>query len=107
MAAQDRALRAHGLLGRHPFLDGRVLDAVAAVEQVGISGRAHQKQVLRSFVGEVLDPDLSRSAGHGFAFPADDLYRGPLRPLAQDALLGKRSRERGLRLARRRTPPAA
>jgi asparagine synthase (glutamine-hydrolysing) len=95
MAAQDRALRAHGLLGRHPFLDGRVLDAVTAVEQVGITGRAHQKQVLRSFVAEVLDPDLSRSAGHGFAFPADDLYRGPLRPLAQDALLGKRTRERG------------
>jgi asparagine synthase (glutamine-hydrolysing) len=43
----------------------------------------------------MVDPDLARGAKHGFAFPVDDLYRGPLRPLAEDLLRGARSRQRG------------
>lgn len=95
LVKEDRALMAHGVEGRHPFLDHRVRRAAARVEVTGQPGRAQQKRILRAYVQESVDPDLARVAKHGFAFPVDTLYRGPLRPLAQDALLGKAARERG------------
>jgi hypothetical protein len=42
-----------------------------------------------------VDPDLARVAKRGFAFPVDALYRGPLRPLAEDTLGSRRTLERG------------
>ena len=75
---------AHGVEGRHPFLDRRVRRAARALELAGGIGRGRQKRVLRAFVQEVVDPDLARVPKRGFAFPVDELYRGPLRPLAED-----------------------
>ncbi len=95
LVKEDRALMSHGIEGRHPFLDARVRAAASSLELRGRPGRGKQKKVLRAYVQEVIDPDLARVAKHGFAFPVDDLYRGPLQSLARDALLGKSARERG------------
>ena len=95
LVKEDRALMAHGVEGRHPFLDGRVRRAASRIEHRGSPGRGRQKQVLRAYVQEFVDPDLARTPKHGFAFPVDDFYRGPLRDLAEDALLGRTARERG------------
>jgi asparagine synthase (glutamine-hydrolysing) len=95
LVKEDRALLAHGVEGRHPFLDSRVMAAADRLELAGSPGRGRQKQVLRAFVREVVDPDLARSAKRGFAFPVDTLYRGPLRPLAEEMLCSPRSRARG------------
>ncbi len=96
LVKEDRALLAHGVEGRHPFLDARVLRAADRVEHAGGVGRGRQKQVLRAYVREVVDPDLARAGKRGFAFPVDALYRGPLRPLAEEMLCGPRARARGL-----------
>jgi asparagine synthase (glutamine-hydrolysing) len=96
LVKEDRALMAHGIEGRHPFLDRRVVAAASRIELSGGAGRGRQKQVLRAFVREVLDPDLSRAPKHGFSFPVDALYAGPLCPLAEEVLTSKRCRERGL-----------
>jgi asparagine synthase (glutamine-hydrolysing) len=96
LVKEDRALMAHGIEGRHPFLDRRVLAAAARIEHSGGVGRGRQKQVLRAYVREVIDPDLSRGPKHGFSFPVDALYAGALCPLAEEVLTSRRSRERGL-----------
>lgn len=95
LVKEDRALMAHGIEGRHPFLDARVLAAADRVELAGGLGRGRQKQVLRAYVREVVDPDLARGTKRGFAFPVNTLYRGPLRPLAEELLCGPRTRARG------------
>jgi asparagine synthase (glutamine-hydrolysing) len=95
LVKEDRALLAHGVEGRHPFLDARVLAAADRLELTGSPGRGRQKQVLRAYVREVVDPDLARSAKRGFAFPVDALYRGPLRGLAEEMLCSPRARARG------------
>jgi asparagine synthase (glutamine-hydrolysing) len=96
LVKEDRALMAFGVEGRHPFLDGRVLAAAEHLAHRGSPRRGRQKQLLRAYVREVLDPDLAESAKRGFAFPVDALYRGPLRPLAEEMLCSPRTRERGL-----------
>jgi asparagine synthase (glutamine-hydrolysing) len=95
LVKEDRALMAHGIEGRHPFLDRRVMRAAKSVEIRGGVRRGHQKQVLRAFVKEVIDPDLARVPKRGFAFPVDGLYRGPLRELAEDVFGSRSMRERG------------
>lgn len=95
LVKEDRAFMAHAVEGRYPFLDGRVRRAARDLELKGGAGRARQKQVLRAYVRDAIDADLARTPKHGFAFPVDVLYRGPLRALAEDALLGTKARDRG------------
>jgi asparagine synthase (glutamine-hydrolysing) len=95
LVKEDRAFMAHSVEGRYPYLDGRVMRAARDLEIKGGPGRGRQKEVLRAYVRDVVDPDLSRVAKHGFAFPVDEMYRGPLRPLAEECLLSRRPRERG------------
>jgi len=95
LVKEDRALMSQGIEGRHPFLDRRVAAAAARLEVGGGLGRGKQKQVLRAYVREVIDPDLAQAGKHGFAFPVDALYAGPLCPLAEDLLTSRRARERG------------
>lgn len=101
LVKEDRALMAHGVEGRHPFLDRRVAAAAERLELRGGTGRGKQKQVLRAYVREIVDPDLAAGGKRGFAFPCDALYGGPLLHLAQDVLFARRARERGF------TVPAA
>ena len=95
LVKEDRALMAHGVEGRHPFLDARVAAAASRVEIRGGPGRGRQKQVLRAFVREVVDPDLARVAKRGFAFPVDALYAGALANFAEDVLGSRSARDRG------------
>jgi len=95
LVKEDRALMAHGVEGRHPFLDRRVRRAAQALEVRGGVGRGHQKRILRAFVQEVIDPDLARVPKRGFAFPVDVLYRSSLRGLAEDTFASRSMRDRG------------
>ncbi len=95
LVKEDRAFMAHAVEGRYPYLDARVRRAARDLELRGGPGRARQKQVLRAYVRDAVDTDLARSPKHGFSFPVDVLYRGPLRALAEDALLSQKARERG------------
>ncbi len=95
LVKEDRALMAHGVEGRHPFLDRRVGAAASRLEIRGGTGRGKQKQVLRAYVRQIVDPDLAAGGKMGFAFPSDALYGGPLLHLTQDVLFSRRARERG------------
>jgi asparagine synthase (glutamine-hydrolysing) len=95
LVKEDRAFMAHSVEGRFPYLDDRVMRAARDLELKGGPGRARQKQVLRAYVRNAVDAELSRVPKHGFAFPVDALYRGALRGLAEDTLLGQKARERG------------
>lgn len=95
LVKEDRAFMAHSVEGRFPYLDDRVMRAARDLELKGGPGRARQKQVLRAYVRNAVDADLARVPKHGFAFPVDALYRGALRDLADDTLLGQKARERG------------
>ncbi|MDJ0521534.1 MAG: asparagine synthase-related protein [Planctomycetota bacterium] len=95
LVKEDRAFMAHAVEGRYPYLDHRVMRAARDLELKGGPGRARQKQVLRAYVRTAVDAELARVAKHGFAFPVDALYRGALRDLAEDTLLGTKARERG------------
>ncbi len=95
LVKEDRAFMAHAVEGRYPYLDHRVRRAARDLELQGGPGRARQKQVLRAYVRDAVDEELARTPKHGFAFPVDALYRGRLRDLAEDALLGQKARERG------------
>lgn len=95
LVKEDRAFMAHSVEGRYPYLDGRVRRAARDLELRGGLGRGRQKEVLRAYVRDVVDPDLASVAKHGFAFPVDAMYRGPLRGVAEECLLSKRPRERG------------
>ncbi len=95
LVKEDRALMAHGIEGRHPFLDGRVRRAASRLEIQGSPLRGRQKAILRAYVREHVDPDLARAPKRGFAFPVDDFYRGPLRDLAEDCLLSGAAADRG------------
>jgi len=95
LVKEDRAFMAHAVEGRYPYLDARVRRAARDLEVKGGAGRGRQKQVLRAYVRDAVDADLARVAKHGLAFPVDALYRGALRHLAEDALLGREARERG------------
>jgi len=95
LVKEDRAFMAHAVEGRYPFLDHRVRRAARDLELKGGAGRARQKHVLRAYVRDAVDADLARAPKHGFAFPVNALYRGPLRAIAEDTLLGQRARERG------------
>jgi asparagine synthase (glutamine-hydrolysing) len=65
LVKEDRALMAHGVEGRHPFLDHRVAAAARRLETVGGAGRGRQKAVLRAYVREVVDPTSPASANTG------------------------------------------
>ena len=95
LVKEDRALMAHAVEGRHPFLDARVRRAAAALALHGSPRRGKQKLVLRAYVREHIDPDLARAPKHGFAFPVNELYRGSLRDLAEDCLLSGPGLTRG------------
>ena len=81
--------------GPQVFLDGRVRRAAGRLELSGSPRRGKQKALLRAYVREHVDPDLARAPKRGFAFPVDDLYRGPLRELAEGCLLSGPGLERG------------
>jgi asparagine synthase (glutamine-hydrolysing) len=95
LVKEDRALMAHGVEGRHPFLDSRVRHAAQRIEIHGSPFRGRQKALLRAYVREHVDADLARAPKRGFAFPVDELYRGPLRDLAESCLLDGPGLERG------------
>lgn len=91
----ERLFTAHRLEGRAPLLDQRVMEFAA---KLPADIRFHggklkyllKKLARRFFSGEFLDRPKT-----GFGVPVGDWVRGPLRPLAEELLLGQAARARG------------
>nr|MBA3382836.1 asparagine synthetase B [Actinomycetota bacterium] len=91
----DRASMANSLELRSPLLDHEVLTlGISLPDSLRLEGRRGKAALRRAFA-HLLPPELAERAKTGFGIPLGDWFRGPLRELAGDTLLGARTRARG------------
>jgi asparagine synthase (glutamine-hydrolysing) len=91
----DIATMAYGLEARSPLLDHVVMEHAAKLP-VDLKLRGSEKKYLLKRVARGLLPDaVIDRPKMGFGVPLDRWFRGPLRDLAHDVLLGSRLRSRG------------
>ena len=91
----DRASMATSLELRSPLLDHRVLElGVSLPDSLRWSGRRGKVALRRAFA-HLVPEELAARGKTGFGVPLGAWFRGPLRELAGDVLLGPRARMRG------------
>lgn len=91
----DIASMAHSLEVRQPFLDYRLVELAS-----GLPGRWKRrwgkgKWILKQAFPSELPAEIWARRKQGFGVPLDHWFRGPLRPLAEEKLLGSAA-QRGL-----------
>ena len=97
----DIASMAHSLELRSPLLDWEVLElGVSLPDSLKIKGRSGKLALRRAFADE-LPAEVAARGKTGFGTPVRDWFRGPLRTIAEDVLLGERTRQRGQLRVRR------
>jgi asparagine synthase (glutamine-hydrolysing) len=90
----DRASMATSLELRSPLLDHRVLElGVSLPDGLRLDGRRGKAALRRAFA-HLIPRELAERGKTGFGIPLGDWFRGPLRDLAGDVLLGPRARAR-------------
>jgi asparagine synthase (glutamine-hydrolysing) len=91
----DLATMAHGLECRQPMLDHRVVEmAIAMPLRWKLRGR-RGKWILERAFGDLLPAEVFRRRKMGFGVPLDHWFRGELKALAHDTLLGAPALSRG------------
>ena len=91
----DIASMAHSLELRSPLLDHAVLElGVSLPPQLKVDGR-RGKVALRKAYGDALPAEVADRGKTGFGVPIARWFRGELRPLALEILLGETARARG------------
>jgi len=91
----DRASMATSLELRSPLLDHRVLElGISIPDSLRLEGRRGKVALRRAF-GDLIPAELASRRKTGFGIPLGNWFRGPLRELAGDTLLGGRTRARG------------
>jgi asparagine synthase (glutamine-hydrolysing) len=83
----DLATMAHGLEGRCPFLDHRLIELAARYDAATLLAGNRTKAPLRRLAEDLLPPGISTAAKRGFELPLVQWLRGPLRDLARDLCL--------------------
>ena len=84
----DRISMAHSIEVRPPFLDHRIVEFAASLApDLKIQG-SRQKAVLKNLMRGKLPPSVLSRRKVGFDIPAHEWFRGPLRPLLDDAIAG-------------------
>lgn len=91
----DIASGAHGLEVRVPFLDHRLVEAVAAMPVRAKLSPTETKVVLRRALADVLPPGALKKKKQGFHLPVADWLRGRGRAVIEDVLLSPRAHQRG------------
>jgi asparagine synthase (glutamine-hydrolysing) len=95
LVKSDRASMATSLELRSPLLDHRVLEVgLSLPDSLRFSGRRGKVALRRAFA-HLVPPELASRGKTGFGIPLGAWFRGPLRELASDVLLGQRARMRG------------
>lgn len=91
----DIATMAHGLEGRSPLLDHKVMEHAATLPtSLKLRGR-DKKYLLKRIARRYLPADVIDRPKMGFGVPLDHWFRGELNGLAHDVLLGTQARQRG------------
>ncbi|MGW4236986.1 asparagine synthetase B family protein [Streptomyces sp. NPDC004749] len=92
----ERLTASQGIEGRAPLFDRRVVDhAFATPPRWKLSGTV-EKWVLKEAVRDLLPGTVVDRPKSGMRVPVQQWLGGPLRELAEDLLLGRAARERGL-----------
>jgi len=82
----DHTSMAHAIEVRPPFLDHRIVEFASSLPAgLKIQG-SRQKVVLRNLMQGKLAPEILNRKKIGFDIPTHDWFRGPLRPLLEEAL---------------------
>lgn len=92
----DRATMAVSLEGRVPFLDHRLVEAVASLPTGHKLRGLDAKRVLKLVEGKRLPAKIIGRRKKGFGVPLSDWLRGPLRPLLETYLAGPYLQQQGL-----------
>ncbi len=91
----DITSMANSLEMRSPLLDHELLEFAARLPpDLKLRGRA-SKVALKEAFRPLLPPEILARPKMGFGVPLDRWFRGPLRELVHDTLLGPRARARG------------
>jgi asparagine synthase (glutamine-hydrolysing) len=91
----DIASMAHSLELRSPLLDHRVVElGLALPDHLKRRGREGKIALRRAFADD-LPPSVSQRGKSGFGVPLAAWFRGELRPLARELLLGEPASSRG------------
>jgi asparagine synthase (glutamine-hydrolysing) len=97
LQVEDRVSMSVSLESRVPLLDDRVVDLVtrapAGIRFSGLGTKRLLREAVRPLLPRVV---LRRRDKMGFPVPLVEWFRGPLRDLVGDVLLGERARQRGL-----------
>jgi asparagine synthase (glutamine-hydrolysing) len=91
----DIASMAHSLELRSPLLDQEVLELGVSLPDSLKAQGMRGKVALRRAFADALPPQVARRGKAGFGVPISRWFRGELRELASDTLLGERARARG------------
>ena len=82
----DRTSMAHSIEVRPPFLDHRIVEfANSLPANLKIQGK-RQKVILRNLMRGKLGSEILQRKKTGFDIPTHDWFRGPLRPVLEEAL---------------------
>jgi len=86
----DRMTMAHGLEGRSPLLDHRLVEYAARLPaKYKVHGRT-LKYLLKSIARDFVPPELIDRPKQGFAVPVGEWFRGELKPLVSRLLASSR-----------------
>src|SRR5271165_2682111 len=92
----DRASMAASLEVRCPFLDHRLAEFATRIPVSWKWQSGKGKRILLKALGDRLPRQLLTRGKMGFGVPLDQWFRGPLRELVHDSLLGKTFLDRGI-----------
>jgi len=86
LAKVDHTSMAHAIEVRPPFLDHRIVEFASSLpSNLKIQG-SRQKAILRKLMRGKLAPAILNRKKIGFDIPTHDWFRGPLRPLLEEAV---------------------
>jgi asparagine synthase (glutamine-hydrolysing) len=91
----DIATMAHGLEARNPFLDHELMEFAATLPSSFKLHGLTQKYLLKMAARPVLPAEVVDRPKRGFGVPLDVWFRGELRELMSDVLLGSTFKSRG------------
>jgi asparagine synthase (glutamine-hydrolysing) len=92
----DRASMAHGVEVRPPLLDHELFELAARIPSAFKVRRGETKWVLKEACRDLLPAGVVRRPKQGFDVPLDAWFRGPLRELFEDGVLGPGAPAAGL-----------
>ncbi len=94
---EDRTSMAHGLESRVPLLDYRLIELMASIPPVTKFKNGQLKYLFRQAISELVPTAIQKRRDKmGFPVPLNIWLKSELREFAQDVLLGRTTRQRGL-----------